>query len=149
MLGVQGLAPMHGVVRPMGLPPPFVNLHHPGLQAFPPLAAMAQPVGGHIPMATLQGLGHLNLASQAMIPGMPPIVVTAVVMPNAGVMHNPIQQLQHHKRLRSHATPLSVEEALHTARLEGLTLHAAPSTKTGFKGAPGPQPLRPAPSSFA
>merc|ERR1740124_612822 len=85
-------------------------------------------------MATLQGLGHLNLASQAMIPGMPPIVVTAVVMPNAGVMHNPIQQLQHHKRLRSHATPLSVEEALHAARLEGLTLHAAPSIKTGFKG---------------
>mmetsp|Transcript_73420 Transcript_73420/g.177153 ORF Transcript_73420/g.177153 Transcript_73420/m.177153 type:complete len:513 (+) Transcript_73420:49-1587(+) len=125
---------MHGVARPIGLPPPFVNLSHPGLQALPPLAAMAHPaLGGQIPLGGMHGLGHLNLASQAMMPGLPPIVVTAVVMPNGAAVH-PIQQLQQQKRLRSHATPLSVEEALHAARLEGLTLHVAPSTKTGYKG---------------
>ena len=136
---------MHGVARPIGLPPPFVNLSHPGLQALPPLAAMAHPaLGGQIPLGGMHGLGHLNLASQAMMPGLPPIVVTAVVMPNGAAVH-PIQQLQQHKRLRSHATPLSVEEALHAARLEGLTLHVAPSTKTGYKGTPGPQPPAPCP----
>ena len=150
MLGVPPhLAdPMNGsMARPIGLPPPFVNLNHPALQGFAPLAAMGQPaLGGQIPLGGMHGMGHLNLASQAMIPGLPPIVVTAVVMPNGAAVH-PIQQLQQHKRLRSHATPLSVEEALHAARLEGLTLHVAPSTKTGYKGMLGPEPLRPARSS--
>ena len=128
--------------RPIGLPPPFVNLNHPALHGFPPLAAMAPP--GQIPLGGMHGLGHLNIATQPMIPGLPPIVVTAVVMPNGAAVH-PIQQLQQQKRLRSHATPLSVEEALHAARLEGLTLQVAPSTKTGYKGTPGPEP--PAPRS--
>lgn len=102
-----------------------------------------------IPVSAIQGLGHLNLASQALIPGMPPIVVTAVVMPNGQPVINPIHQLQQQKRLRSHATPLSIEEALHAARLEGLTLHAAPSTKTGYKGTPGLRPTRPVHSKRA
>ena len=109
------------------------------MQAFAPLPATAQPaaLAGQIPLAGMAGLGHLNLAPQAMIPGLPPIVVTAVVMPNGAAVH-PIQQLGQQKRLRSHATPLTAEEALHAAKLEGLTLHVAPSTKTGYKGTPGP-----------
>ena len=129
------------MARPIGQPPPpFVNLNnHPSMQAFAPLPATAQPtpLAGQIPLAGMPGLGHLNLAPQAMIPGLPPIVVTAVVMPNGAAVH-PIQQLHQQKRLRSHATPLTAEEALHAAKLEGLTLHVAPSTKTGYKGTPGP-----------
>ena len=108
------------------------------MQAFAPLPATAQPtpLAGQIPLAGMPGLGHLNLAPQAMIPGLPPIVVTAVVMPNGAAVH-PIQQLHQQKRLRSHAAPLTAEEALHAAKLEGLTLHVAPSTKTGYKGTPG------------
>lgn len=133
----------HAIGQPS---PPFVNLNHPSMQAFSPLPATAQPapLAGQIPLAGMPALGHLNLAPQAMIPGLPPIVVTAVVMPNGAAVH-PIQQLQQQKRLRSHATPLSVEEALHAARLEGLALQVAPSTKTGYKGTPGPEP--PAPRS--
>ena len=129
------------MARPIGQPPPpFVNLNnHPSMQAFAPLPATAQPtpLAGQIPLAGMPGLGHLNLAPQAMIPGLPPIVVTAVVMPNGAAVH-PIQQLHQQKRLRSHAAPLTAEEALHAAKLEGLTLHVAPSTKTGYKGTPGP-----------
>ena len=133
------------MARPVGQPPPpFVNLNnHPSMQAFAPLPATAQPtpLSGQIPLAGMPGLGHLHLAPQAMIPGLPPIVVTAVVMPNGAAVH-PIQQLGQQKRLRSHATPLTAEEALHAAKLEGLTLHVAPSTKTGYKGTPGPPRCR-------
>ena len=139
--GDQQFAGVGQMACPIGQPPlPFVNLNnHPSMQAFAPLPATAQPtaLAGQIPLAGMPGLGHLNLAPQAMIPGLPPIVVTAVVMPNGAAVH-PIQQLGQQKRLRSHATPLTAEEALHAAKLEGLTLHVAPSTKTGYKGTPGP-----------
>ena len=134
MLGYQA-APVPGP-RP-GVPPatfagtPHANLSHPGLPQMPvPMMPVAAP--GLIPgLPGVAAPGVLPLAAPGVLPGMPPIVVTAVVMPNGGT-----PQLTQQKRMRSTAPPLTAEEALHAAAVEGLTLHAAPSTKTGYKGAP-------------
>ena len=135
MLGYQA-APVPGP-RP-GVPPatfagtPHANLSHPGLPQMPVLPLMPLPAPGLIPgLPGVAAPGVLPLAAPGVLPGMPPIVVAAVVMPNGGT-----PQLTQQKRMRSTAPPLTAEEALHAAAVEGLTLHAAPSTKTGYKGAP-------------
>ena len=114
---------------PVGqVPVPQGTASHASVSLLPhPCQLVGNPTYQHGSMA-----GHYVASSPVLpMPGVSLLGMAACqVIPN----REPLSQAEKKWR-RSHATPLTAEEALKTASAEGLTLITVPSTKTGYKGA--------------